>query len=67
MQDLAEKSGKPFETIRSFESRGETFKPETIAPWRETLEAAGIEFIEPDEKGGPGVRLKNAKPAKSKR
>jgi hypothetical protein len=25
--------------------------------WRRALEAAGVEFIEPDEKSGPGVRL----------
>jgi transcriptional regulator with XRE-family HTH domain len=61
MEDLGEAAGTSFETVRGFESRGAESKPETIAKWRKALEAAGIEFIDPDEKGGSGVRWKSHK------
>ena len=67
MQDLSEHSGVPSDTINGFESRGAQSKPETLAKLMKALKSAGIEFIEPDEKGGPGVRLKIAKATKGKR
>lgn len=39
--------------------RGEDLKPRTVAAIRQALEAAGIEFIDPNG-GGPGVRLRYA-------
>lgn len=60
-EDLARKAGTPTVTLRGFEVLGAESKPETIAKWRKALEAAGVEFIYPDEKGGPGVRLKITK------
>ena len=58
MQDLSEHSGVPFDTVHGFEGRGAKSKPATLGKLRKALEAAGVEFIDPDEKGGPGVRLK---------
>ena len=61
MQDLSDKSGVPFDTISGFEVRGAQSKPETLAKLKKALKAAGVEFIHPDEKGGPGVRLKRSR------
>ena len=61
MQDLSEHSGVPFDTVHGFEGRGAQSKPETLAKLTKALKAAGVEFIYPDEKGGPGVRLKTGK------
>ena len=61
MQDLSDKSGVPFDTISGFEVRDAQSKPETLAKLTKALRAAGVEFIYPDEKGGPGVRLKAGK------
>jgi hypothetical protein len=33
----------------------------TLHKWHRALEAAGVIFIDPDEKDGPGVRLRDAK------
>jgi hypothetical protein len=33
----------------------------TLHKWRRALEAAGVMFIDPDEKDGPGVRLRGTK------
>ena len=57
----------PVDTITGFEIRGAQSKPETLAKLTKALRAAGVEFIEPDEKSGPGVRLKSTKATKGKR
>ena len=40
---------------------------ETLTRIQETLETAGIVFISADQQGGPGVRLRDVPPSKSKR
>ena len=59
--DLSERSNVPVDTITGFEIRGAQSKPETLAKLTKALKAAGVEFIHPDEKGGPGVRLKKSR------
>jgi len=62
--DLAKKSGVFSNTIRNFEQGISDPKLSTLHKWRRALEAAGVEFIDPDAKsdeGGAGVRLRGAK------
>jgi transcriptional regulator with XRE-family HTH domain len=60
-EDLAAKSGLGAETVKNFELRGSDPKLGTVQKWRRALEQAGVEFIEPSEEKGPGVRLKSPK------
>jgi hypothetical protein len=51
-------------TIRNFEHGISDSKLSTLHKWRRALEAAGVEFIDPDAKsdeGGAGVRLRNGR------
>lgn len=59
--DLAEKSGVFANTIKNFESGNSDPKLSTLHKLRGALAAAGVIFIDPDEKDGPGVRLRGAK------
>ncbi len=59
--DLATQSGVFANTIRNFEHGTSDPKLSTLHKWRRALEAAGVMFIDPDEKDGPGVRLKGAR------
>ncbi|MFN6976555.1 MAG: helix-turn-helix transcriptional regulator [Gemmobacter sp.] len=61
LQDLAGASGVHRNTISHVETGKYNGTPETIAAIREALEAAGVEFIEPNG-GGPGVRLRKGAP-----
>ena len=58
IQTLADKSLVSVRTIKRIESEGmlEKVTPANMKLLRETLQAAGIEFIG-DERNGPGVRL----------
>ena len=58
IQTLADKSLVSVRTIKRIESEGmiEKVTPANMKHLRETLQAAGIEFIG-DEGNGPGVRL----------
>ena len=58
IQTLADKSLVSVRTIKRIESEGmlEKVTPANMKLLRETLQAAGIEFIR-DERNGPGVRL----------
>ncbi|WP_431860494.1 helix-turn-helix domain-containing protein [Azospirillum sp.] len=56
-KDLASRSGVSTVTIRNFENERSTPQPATLTVLRQTLEAAGIEFI-PRNGGGPGLRLR---------
>jgi hypothetical protein len=47
-------------TVKGFERGGSDPKLSTLHKWRRALEAAGVMFIDPDEKNGPGVRLKDS-------
>ena len=60
-EDLAAKSGVARNTVKGFERDGTDPKLSTLHKWRRALEAAGVMFIDPDEKYGPGVRLKGTK------
>ncbi|MGR3548834.1 MAG: helix-turn-helix domain-containing protein [Roseovarius sp.] len=60
LRDLAIAADVSPNTISRLE-RGEELKPATIAAIRAALEAAGVEFIEPNG-GGAGVRLKRKEP-----
>ena len=59
--DLAVKSGVFANTIKNFESGTSDPKLSTLHKWRRALEEAGVLFIDPDERGGPGVRLRARK------
>jgi hypothetical protein len=51
-------------TLRNFEHGTSDPKLSTLHKWRRALEAAGVEFIDPDAKsdeGGAGVRLRSTK------
>lgn len=56
--DLAEASGVFSNTIRNFENGASDPKQSTILAWRRALARAGVEFLDGDEKSGPGVRLR---------
>jgi transcriptional regulator with XRE-family HTH domain len=60
-EDLAAKSGVAAVTTIGFEHGKTDPKISTLYKWRRALEAAGVTFIDPDEKDGPGVRLKSPK------
>lgn len=67
-EDLAKASGVGAGTIKDFEINKTDPKQGTVHRWRRALEAAGVEFIDPAEGKGPGVRLKSDRPsAKGKR
>jgi len=53
---LAAKSGTGAETLC-----GSDPKLGTVQKWRRALEAAGVQIIDDDETGGPGVRLRGGK------
>ena len=57
MPDLARASGVSVSTINSFELERRTPIPANLAAIRQALEAAGVEFIDPNG-GGPGLRLR---------
>lgn len=60
-QDLAVKASIGVGTVKRIEAAGETVAgtAQTMARIQRALEAAGIVFIEQDDKHGPGVRLKD--------
>ena len=62
--ELAERAGVGIATIRRIEGAGDEISgtAQTIVRIQRALEAAGIVFIEQDEKYGPGVRLKKRRP-----
>ena len=62
-EDLAKKSGVSAPALRDFEKTegGSDPRQGTVQKWQRALEAAGVQFIDADEVGGPGVRLRGAK------
>jgi len=56
-EQLAKESGATTRTVARFELDEGTTRPSTLAAIRQTLEAAGVEFID-ENGGGPGVRLR---------
>jgi transcriptional regulator with XRE-family HTH domain len=63
-EDLADASGVFANTIRNFEHGISDPKLSTLHKWRRALETAGVEFIDPTDDKGPGVRLKCSKEGK---
>ncbi len=57
---LAEASGLAVSTIKRMEGAGSTLKSsvENVLKVQQALEDAGVIFINRNEEGGPGVRLK---------
>jgi transcriptional regulator with XRE-family HTH domain len=60
-EDLANKSGVGAGTIKDFEINDSDPKQGTVQKWRRALEQAGVEFIDPTDDKGPGVRLRSLK------
>ena len=56
VRELAERAGITANTVTRIEN-GADAKQSTMDKLKRALEAAGVEFIEPNG-GGPGVRLK---------
>jgi len=65
-EDLAKKSGVGAGTIKDFELNGSDPKQGTVQKWRRALEQAGVEFIDPADGKGPGVRLRDLREGKRK-
>ena len=62
LAQLADKAGVPMRTLHRFEHSQTQPQRRIAAALRQALEAAGVQFIDPDGAGGPGVRLANAVP-----
>ena len=56
-QDLADKAKVGVATVRNFENDHVSTNEGTLVLIRQTLEAAGVAFID-ENGGGPGVRLR---------
>jgi transcriptional regulator with XRE-family HTH domain len=63
-KELAEKAGLGFATVqRSEQNPGAIMgMVETVYKLRSAFENAGVAFIDADDHGGPGVRLRQGKP-----
>jgi hypothetical protein len=55
---LSERSGVPIKTTEAFERGTTDPKMSTEHKWRRALERAGVVFLDEDESGGVGVRLR---------
>jgi len=63
-QELADAARIGVATIRVFEGEGAETRYATLTVLRQTLESAGVEFIDQNG-GGPGVRLRKHQRKKS--
>ena len=61
VRDLADRAGLSPNTVSRFEN-GADARVDTLTQMQEVLERAGIIFVPADENGGPGVRLREARP-----
>ena len=66
VRDLGKRAGISANTVSRFEN-GFGAMVETLVRIQETLETAGIVFISADQQAGPGVRLRDVPPSKSRR
>jgi transcriptional regulator with XRE-family HTH domain len=66
VRELGMKAGISANTVSRFETGGGAMV-ETVIHMQTALENAGIVFIPQDENGGPGVRLREGPPKKSRR
>lgn len=55
---LAGRAGVGESTIQRFEAGRGGMQVATLARLEEALKADGVEFIDPDDRSGPGVRLR---------
>jgi transcriptional regulator with XRE-family HTH domain len=55
---LAKAAQVGLSTVRDFEKRRQTPRPDNLAAIRNALERAGVKFINAGKSGGPGVRTK---------
>jgi transcriptional regulator with XRE-family HTH domain len=62
--DLAARSGVAAVTVKGFEHLGADSKISTLQKMRGALETAGIQFIDEDADGGPGVRFRKGWPSR---
>jgi len=60
-EELAEQSGTSAETIKRFEIQGSDPKRSTLIKWRSALGQAGVEFTDPEDGRGEGVRFRAVK------
>lgn len=58
VRELSEATGVAESTIHRFEGDKGGMQTGTLARLQKALEKEGVIFIEPDEKYGPGVRLR---------
>jgi len=66
VRELGMKAGISANTVSRFETGGGAMV-ETVIHIQTALENAGIVFIPQDDNGGPGVRLREGPPKKSRR
>jgi transcriptional regulator with XRE-family HTH domain len=64
-EDLAERSGTAAETVKRFEAKGADPKLSTMNKWRAALARAGVEFLDPENGKGEGVRFNTARGRRS--
>lgn len=57
VRELAKEAGIAANTVSRFEN-GSGARPETLTAIQKVLEKAGVVFIPPDERNGPGIRIK---------
>ena len=58
--DLCARAGVAIMSMSDFESGKTRPYQQTLESIQAALEAAGVEFLDPDNNGGPGVRLREA-------
>jgi transcriptional regulator with XRE-family HTH domain len=61
VRELAARAGLAPNTVSRFEN-GSGARVNTLAQIQEALEKEGVIFVPADDSGGPGVRLKRARP-----
>ena len=61
VRELAQKANLAPNTVSRFEN-GAGARVDTLAQIQEALEKQGVIFVPADDSGGPGVRLKRARP-----
>ena len=66
VRELGMKAGISANTVSRFETGGGAMV-ETVIHIQTALENAGIVFIPQDENGGPGVRLRQSPPKKTRK
>lgn len=64
VQDLAAEAGLAGNTVSRYENGTDAYG-ETLVKLQRALEAGGVDFIDEDDEGGPGVRLKKKRHKRS--